>query len=155
MLQKWEQGDADTLALWNKMNSWVYEGFEKSYSDLGVDFDKLYYDSRTYIKGKQLVLGNMSKNESVFYKKPTSETEQKIKEETKATIRCIPINNKLEKGSCIYSGNSSTQKVLFAKSYQMNKKKEILNKLCQKASTKQAVYRTSKDVFEETLEKAE
>tara|TARA_B100000683_G_scaffold46062_3_gene42626 strand:+ start:27229 stop:28704 length:1476 start_codon:yes stop_codon:yes gene_type:complete len=47
----------------------------------------------------------------------TSETEQKIKEETKATIRCIPINNKLKKGSCIYSGNSSTQKVLFAKSY--------------------------------------
>ena len=47
----------------------------------------------------------------------TAKTEQKIKEETKATIRCIPINNKLEKGSCIYSGNPSSQKVLFAKSY--------------------------------------
>ena len=47
----------------------------------------------------------------------TAETEQKIKEETKATIRCIPLNNKLKKGYCIYSGNPSTQKVLFAKSY--------------------------------------
>ena len=47
----------------------------------------------------------------------TTETEQKIKEETKATIRCIPLNNKLEEGSCIYSGNPSTQKVLFAKAY--------------------------------------
>ena len=47
----------------------------------------------------------------------TPETEQKIKEETKATIRCIPLNNKLKKGSCIYSGKPSTQKVLFAKSY--------------------------------------
>ena len=79
----------------------------------------------------------------------THETEQKIKEETKATIRCIPLNNKLEEGSCIYSGNPSNQKVLFAKAYQMTKKDEILNKLCQKAATKQAVYRTTKDVFEE------
>ena len=47
----------------------------------------------------------------------TAETEQKIKEETKATIRCIPLNNKLKKGYCVYSGNPSTQKVLFAKSY--------------------------------------
>ena len=47
----------------------------------------------------------------------THETEQKIKEETKATIRCIPLNNKLEEGSCIYSGNPSNQKVLFAKAY--------------------------------------
>ncbi len=47
----------------------------------------------------------------------TSETEQKIKEETKATIRCIPLDNKLKKGYCVYSGNPSTQKVLFAKSY--------------------------------------
>ena len=47
----------------------------------------------------------------------TAETEQKIKEETKATIRCIPLNNKLKKGYCIYSGKPSTQKVLFAKSY--------------------------------------
>jgi len=47
----------------------------------------------------------------------TAKTEQKIKEETKATIRCIPLNNKLEEGSCIYSGNPSTQKVLFAKAY--------------------------------------
>ena len=47
----------------------------------------------------------------------TAETEQKIKEETKATIRCIPLDNKLKKGYCIYSGNPSTQKVLFAKSY--------------------------------------
>ena len=47
----------------------------------------------------------------------TAETEQKIKEETKATIRCIPINNKQEAGACIYSGKPSTQKVVFAKAY--------------------------------------
>ncbi len=47
----------------------------------------------------------------------TPETEQKIKEETKATIRCIPLNNKIEEGKCIYSGNESTQKVIFAKAY--------------------------------------
>ncbi|GAI82800.1 unnamed protein product, partial [marine sediment metagenome] len=47
----------------------------------------------------------------------TSETELKIKEETKATIRCIPVNNKPEKGKCIYSGKPSTQRVIFAKAY--------------------------------------
>ena len=47
----------------------------------------------------------------------TAETEEKIKKETKATIRCIPLDNKLEEGKCIFSGNPSTQRVVFAKSY--------------------------------------
>jgi arginyl-tRNA synthetase len=55
MLQKWEAGDEATVALWNKMNGWVYEGFEVTYKNLGVDFDKLYYESQTYLLGKEFI----------------------------------------------------------------------------------------------------
>ncbi len=55
MLVKWEQGDAEVRALWKKMNSWVYEGFDETYKALGVSFDKIYYESDTYLVGKQEV----------------------------------------------------------------------------------------------------
>ena len=52
MLVKWEQGDAEVRALWEKMNSWVYAGFDETYKKMGVGFDKIYYESQTYLKGK-------------------------------------------------------------------------------------------------------
>ncbi|SFC81631.1 arginine--tRNA ligase [Algibacter pectinivorans] len=55
MLLKWEAGDKDTVALWTKMNGWVYDGFAESYKNLGVDFDTLYYESNTYLLGKEFV----------------------------------------------------------------------------------------------------
>lgn len=67
MLLKWEAGDADTIALWTKMNNWVYDGFKVSYKKLGVDFNKTYYESNTYLLGKEIVQEGLEKN--VFYKK--------------------------------------------------------------------------------------
>jgi arginyl-tRNA synthetase len=67
MLRKWEAGDADTVALWKKMNGWVYDGFDKTYNSLGVDFDKLYYESSTYLLGKEFVEEGLAKG--VFFKK--------------------------------------------------------------------------------------
>ncbi len=55
MLFKWEQGDEEVVALWRKMNSWVYDGFDKTYSALGIAFDRTYYESQTYLFGKALV----------------------------------------------------------------------------------------------------
>ena len=55
MLIKWEAGDKDVVALWEKMNGWVYSGFEVTYKNIGVDFDKYYYESRTYLLGKEFV----------------------------------------------------------------------------------------------------
>ena len=67
MLQRWEAGDKDIVALWKKMNAWVYAGFETTYENLGVDFDTLYYESDTYLLGKDIVEAGLHKN--VFYKK--------------------------------------------------------------------------------------
>ena len=67
VLKKWEAGDKDTLALWNKMNQWVYDGFEQTYDAMGVDFDKNYYESDTYLLGKDVVQKGLDSN--VFYKK--------------------------------------------------------------------------------------
>ena len=55
MLRKWEAGDQETVALWKTMNQWVYDGFDITYKNLGVDFDKLYYESDTYLLGKEFV----------------------------------------------------------------------------------------------------
>ncbi|HBK70137.1 MAG TPA: arginine--tRNA ligase [Flavobacteriaceae bacterium] len=55
MLQKWEAGDAEIVKLWKTMNQWVYDGFEKTYTSLGVDFDKNYYESKTYLLGKEFI----------------------------------------------------------------------------------------------------
>ena len=61
MLVKWEQGDAEVRALWEKMNSWVYAGFDETYKRLGVSFDKIYYESETYLKGKAKVEEGLAK----------------------------------------------------------------------------------------------
>jgi arginyl-tRNA synthetase len=67
MLLKWEDGDTETIALWKKMNAWVYDGFEITYKNLGVNFDKLYHESDTYLLGKDVV--NKGIESKVFYKK--------------------------------------------------------------------------------------
>lgn len=67
MLVKWEEGDEDVRALWQRMNQWVYNGFDATYHRMGVSFDKLYFESDTYSKGKDIVLAGLEKG--VFYKK--------------------------------------------------------------------------------------
>lgn len=67
MLRRWEAGDGEVRALWEKMNGWVYEGFDITYKNLGVDFDKLYYESDTYLLGKDVVEDGLKKE--VFYRK--------------------------------------------------------------------------------------
>jgi len=67
MLRKWEAGDIATITLWKKMNKWVYKGFEESYKTLGVNFDKFYYESETYLLGKKIVEDGLTKK--VFFKK--------------------------------------------------------------------------------------
>jgi arginyl-tRNA synthetase len=67
MLLKWEQGDAETMDLWKRMNSWVYEGFDATYQKIGSDFVKTYYESNTYLLGKELVEQGL--NKKVFYQK--------------------------------------------------------------------------------------
>ena len=61
MLVKWEQGDPEVRALWEKMNSWVYAGFDETYKKMGVSFDKIYYESQTYLKGKAKVEEGLEK----------------------------------------------------------------------------------------------
>ncbi|MBD5291402.1 MAG: arginine--tRNA ligase [Bacteroides sp.] len=63
MLRLWEQGDPEVRRLWEMMNSWVYAGFDETYRRLGVDFDKIYYESDTYLEGKDLVLAGLEKGE--------------------------------------------------------------------------------------------
>lgn len=67
MLVKWEAGDKEVRALWEKMNNWVYEGFDETYKRLGVDFDKIYYESDTYLVGKETVLEGLEKG--LFYRR--------------------------------------------------------------------------------------
>jgi arginyl-tRNA synthetase len=67
MLQKWEQKDPEVYALWETMNSWVYEGFNATYTQMGVDFDKLYYESKTYLLGKDEVMKGVESG--IFYQK--------------------------------------------------------------------------------------
>ena len=61
MLVKWEQGDAEVRGLWSKMNEWVYAGFDETYKKMGVGFDKIYYESDTYLEGRELVLEGLNK----------------------------------------------------------------------------------------------
>lgn len=67
MLRKWEAKDSETVALWKMMNGWVYSGFDATYKKMGVDFDKLYYESDTYLLGKEEVLKGL--DAGVFFKK--------------------------------------------------------------------------------------
>lgn len=68
MLLAWEAGDEEVISLWKKMNGWVYDGFAVSYKNLGVDFDQYYYESNTYLLGKDTVEEGLAKG--VFFKKP-------------------------------------------------------------------------------------
>lgn len=67
MLRKWEAGDDEVVALWKKMNGWVYDGFDTTYKNLGVDFDTLYYESDTYLLGRDVVKDGLERG--VFFKK--------------------------------------------------------------------------------------
>jgi len=67
MLVKWEAGDPEVRALWEKMNNWVYAGFDETYKRMGVSFDKIYYESNTYLDGKRKVLEGLEKG--LFYRK--------------------------------------------------------------------------------------
>ncbi|MDR1814077.1 MAG: arginine--tRNA ligase [Tannerella sp.] len=67
MLRKWEAGDEEVRALWNRMNSWVYSGFDETYRRLGVNFDRIYYESETYLEGKATVLDGLEKG--IFYRR--------------------------------------------------------------------------------------
>lgn len=67
LLRKWEAGDPEVVELWKTMNNWVYEGFDVTYKRLGVDFDKIYYESETYLVGKEEVLRGLK--EGIFYQK--------------------------------------------------------------------------------------
>ncbi|MCF0065039.1 arginine--tRNA ligase [Dyadobacter chenwenxiniae] len=68
LLLLWENNDPETVALWHKMNGWVYEGFRQTYDKIGVGFDKTYYESNTYLLGKDIIEEGLQNN--VFYKKP-------------------------------------------------------------------------------------
>ena len=68
MLRKWEAQDAEIRALWSEMNAWVYEGFNETYRKLGVDFDQLYYESDTYLLGRDIIDEGLDKK--VFFRKP-------------------------------------------------------------------------------------
>ncbi|MCB0568273.1 MAG: arginine--tRNA ligase [Phaeodactylibacter sp.] len=72
MLRRWEEGDAATVALWQRMNNWVYEGFNETYDKLGVSFDKLYYESQTYLLGKDMIERGLA--EGIFYRKDDGST---------------------------------------------------------------------------------
>ena len=67
MLRRWEAKDPETIALWEKMNGWVYDGFDVTYKALGVDFDKIYYESQTYLLGKEIVEQGLARG--VFYRR--------------------------------------------------------------------------------------
>ena len=67
MLRKWESGDAETVKLWRTMNDWVLKGFDITYKEFGVDFDKIYYESETYLLGREIVMDGI--NKGYFYKK--------------------------------------------------------------------------------------
>ena len=67
MLLKWENNDHDTVSLWKKMNNWVYKGFDETYKEMGVSFDKIYYESDTYLVGRERVLKALE--DGIFYRK--------------------------------------------------------------------------------------
>lgn len=68
MLKRWEENEQETVDLWKKMNAWVYAGFEETYRSIGIRFDKIYYESNTYLLGKEVVTEGLAKN--VFFQKP-------------------------------------------------------------------------------------
>ncbi|TLU99258.1 arginine--tRNA ligase [Dyadobacter luticola] len=79
LLQLWEKGDEGTVALWQKMNGWVYAGFSETYQKIGVSFDKTYYESNTYLLGKDIIEEGL--NSGVFFKKPDNSVWINLSEE--------------------------------------------------------------------------
>jgi len=79
MLKKWETGDQEVRELWSKMNQWVYAGFDTTYSNMGVDFDKVYYESETYLLGKSLVEEGLKKG--ILFRKENGSVWCDLKEE--------------------------------------------------------------------------
>ncbi|WP_149914446.1 arginine--tRNA ligase [Sphingobacterium cavernae] len=79
MLRQWEAGNEEVIALWSKMNGWVYAGFEKTYKQLGVDFDKFYYESNTYLLGKDIIQEGLESG--VFFKKEDNSVWIDLKDE--------------------------------------------------------------------------
>ncbi len=86
MLRKWEAGDEEVRGLWKMMNGWVYAGFDETYRRLGVDFDKIYYESDTYLEGKDLVLGGIEKG--IAYRKDDGSVYGLTLRETVLTTSC-------------------------------------------------------------------
>ena len=79
MLKKWEKNDSKVTSLWKKMNNWVYDGFEITYNDLGVDFDSYYYESDTYLLGKEIIEQGLKKK--IFFSKPDGSVWIDLKDE--------------------------------------------------------------------------
>jgi arginyl-tRNA synthetase len=79
LLQKWEEGDNEVVSLWKKMNGWVYEGFEATYQLMGINFDKTYYESNTYLLGKKVVVEGLEKG--IFFKKENGSVWIDLREE--------------------------------------------------------------------------
>jgi arginyl-tRNA synthetase len=79
LLLLWEQGDTETIALWEKMNGWVYDGFNETYNKIGVSFDKTYYESQTYLLGKDIIEEGLQKG--VFFKKEDNSVWINLEEE--------------------------------------------------------------------------
>jgi arginyl-tRNA synthetase len=79
MLKKWEEGDKETVDLWKKMNGWVYVGFDETYKTMGVNFDKIYYESNTYLLGKDLVEEGLAKG--IFFRKENGSVWIDLKED--------------------------------------------------------------------------
>ena len=79
MLKKWEKNDPKVTSLWKKMNNWVYDGFEITYNDLGVNFDSYYYESDTYLLGKEIIEQGLKKK--IFFSKPDGSVWIDLKDE--------------------------------------------------------------------------
>lgn len=79
ILRKWEASDPETVALWETMNGWAYDGFDKTYHRLGISFDRIYYESKTYLKGKELVLKGLA--EGVLEQRPDGSVWIDLREE--------------------------------------------------------------------------
>lgn len=123
MLRKWEAGDSETVEMWKKMNSWVYAGFDETYDEMGVSFDKIYYESETYLAGRDEVLVGLEKG--LFYRKEDGSVWADLSDkklDDKLLLRSdgtsVSMGNSSRRRSSISSGLSSHTKpyVLFSRS---------------------------------------
>lgn len=96
MLQKWEDGDSAIVELWKKMNGWVYDGFNATYKAIGVDFDQMYYESNTYLLGKDIIDDGLKKD--LFYKKADGSVWAKLPQNVSTTDKILLRSN----GTSVY-----------------------------------------------------